>query len=77
MHMGEEREIMIVNSVCPKTQIFLFGVPVMAQWLRTRLASIRTQVGSLASLSGLRIRVAELWCRWQTWLGSGVAVAVV
>ena len=19
----------------------------------------------------------ELWCRWQTWLGSGIAVAVV
>ena len=33
---------------------------------------------SLASLSGLRIRrCRELWCRWQMWLGSGVAVAVV
>ena len=31
-----------------------------------------------ASLSGLRIwHCRELWCRSQTWLGSGVAVAVV
>ena len=34
-------------------------------------------VGSLTSLSGLRIwRCPELWCRSQTWLGSRVAVAV-
>ena len=33
---------------------------------------------SLASLSGLRIWCCcELWCRLQTLLGSGVAVAVV
>ena len=32
----------------------------------------------LASLSGLRIqRCPELWCRLQTWLGSGIAVALV
>ena len=37
--------------------------------------SMRMQVQSLASLSGLRIR--ELWCRSRTWLGAGVAVAVV
>ena len=35
-------------------------------------------VRSPASLSGLRIRrCRELWCRWQTRLGSHVAVAVV
>ena len=34
------------------------------------------RVQSLASLSGLRIwRFRELWCRLQTWLRSGVAVA--
>ena len=39
---------------------------------------MRLRVGSLASLSGLRIRRhRELWCRSQTRLGSGVAVAVV
>ena len=38
--------------------------------------SMRTHVGSLASLSGLRIqRGRELWCRSQMWLRSGVAVA--
>ena len=38
---------------------------------------MRLQVQSLASLSGVRIRrCCELWCRSQTWLRSGVAVAV-
>ena len=36
------------------------------------------RVQSLASLGGLRIWCfRELWCRLQTWLGSGLAVAVV
>ena len=38
---------------------------------------MRMQIRSLALLSGLRIwRCCELWCRWQTWLGSCIAVAV-
>ena len=38
---------------------------------------MRMQVQSLASLSGLRIwRYSELWCRSQTRLRCGVAVAV-
>ena len=42
------------------------------------LASMRTQVWSLALLSGLSIRhCRELWCRLQTWLRSGITVAVV
>ena len=42
------------------------------------VASMRTQVWSLALLSRLRIwHCPELWCRSQTWLESGVAVAVV
>ena len=54
------------------------GVPIVAQRKRIWLASMRTQVRSLASLSGLRIwRCRELWCGSQTWLGSCVAVAVV
>ena len=50
----------------------------MAQWKqkRIRLGTMRFQVGSLASLSGLRIqRCHELWWRSKTWLGSGMAVA--
>ena len=36
---------------------------------------MRTRVGSLALLSGLRIRgCGELWCRWQMWLRSHIAV---
>ena len=53
-------------------------VPVMAQRKQIWLASMRMQVRSLASVSGLRIwRCHELWCRSQTRLGSDVAVAVV
>ena len=56
---------------------YILGVPVMAQWKRIWLVSMRTQVQSLNSLSGLRIQhCLELWCRWQMQLGSGVAVAV-
>ena len=54
------------------------GVPVVAQWKQIRLGTMRLQVRSLASLTGLRIRrCRELWCTSQTRLGSGVAVAVV
>ena len=50
----------------------------MAQQKLTWLASMRTQVRPLASLSELNIWCfRELWCRSQIQLGSGVAVAVV
>ena len=50
----------------------------MAQVKRIQLGTMRLQVQSLASLNGLRIwHCRELWCRSQTRLGSGVAVAVV
>ena len=49
----------------------------MAQWKQIRLGTMRLWVGSLASLSGLRIRCCrELWCRSQTLLGSCIAVAL-
>ena len=45
--------------------------------LRTQLVSIRMQVQSLASLSGLRIwHYHELWCGLQMQLRSGVAAAI-
>ena len=48
----------------------------MAQWKRIRLGTTRLQVWSLALFSGSRIRHChELWCRSQTWLGFGMAVA--
>ena len=54
------------------------GVPVVAQWKRIRLGTMRLWVWSLAWLSGLTIRGChELWCRLQTRLGSWVAVALV
>ena len=50
----------------------------MAQQKQTQLVSAKMPVQSLASLSGLKVwRCRGLWCRSQTWLGSGVAVAVV
>ena len=53
------------------------GVPIVVQQKRIQLGTMRFQVRSLASLSGLRTRACcELWCRLQMWLESGVAVAV-
>ena len=49
------------------------GVPVVVQQIQIQLVSMRTQVPSLASLSGLRIwHWRELWCRFQTWLDSAL-----
>ena len=53
-------------------------VPMAVQWERIQLVSMRMQVRSLASLSGLRTqRCHELWCRLQIRLRPHVAVAVV
>ena len=53
------------------------GVPIVAQQKHIRLGTVRLQVPSLASLRALRIqRCRELWCRWKSKLGSGIAVAV-
>ena len=55
----------------------LRGVPVVAQWKRIRLGTMRFRVRSLATLSGLRIRCChELWCRSLMRLGSGAAVVL-
>ena len=64
---------------CPHTKKDLCtGVPIMAQWQWIWLASMRTQVPSRASLSGLRIwHCPELWHRLQLGLRSGIAVAAV
>ena len=49
----------------------------VVQQKRIQLGTMRLQVRSLASLSGLRIwHCLELWYRSQTWLRSGVAVIV-
>ena len=50
----------------------------MAQQKQIRLGTMRLQVRSLASPSGLGIQhCRELWCRSQMWLGFCVATAVV
>ena len=49
----------------------------MAQQKRIRLGTMKLRVRSLASVTGLRIRRChDLWCRSQTWLGCGVAMAL-
>ena len=60
-----------------RDQTRIFGVPIVAQQLGTRLLSMRMHIRSLALLSGLRIpHCPELWCRLQTQLGSCIIVAV-
>ena len=65
-----------VSDFCA-LKLYMDGVPTMVQQKRIRRGTMRLWVRSLASLSGLRIwRCHELRCRSQTWLGSGVAMAV-
>ena len=53
------------------------GVPVVAQRKQIRLGTMRWRIQLLTLLSVLRILCCqELWCGSQTWLGSGIAVAV-
>ena len=53
------------------------GVPLVVQQKRIWLGTMRLQIQSLALLSGLSICCChELWCRSQTLLRSGIAVAV-
>ena len=53
------------------------GVLVVAQGVKNLTLSLKMQVGSLASLSGLRVwHCSKLWCGLQMRLRSGVAVAV-
>ena len=41
----------------------IVGVPIVAQWKRIQLGTMKLRVRSLALLSGLRIRGChELWC---------------
>ena len=55
----------------------IWGVPVVVQQKRIQLGTMRLRVRSLTSLSGLWIwHCRELWCRSQTQLQCGVAVAV-
>ena len=50
------------------------GVPTVAPRKRIQLVSMRMQVRSLTSMSGLRIWLCrELWCRLQMWLRPHVA----
>ena len=57
--------------------IIFLGVPIVVQQKQIQLGAMGLWVRSLALLSGLGIWPChELWCRSQTWLRSGVAVAL-
>ena len=58
--------------------LIFWGVPIVAQRV-TNPTSIHEDVGSTSAFAHeLRIGPCrELWCRSQTQLGSGIAVAVV
>jgi len=71
-------KLILPNANITKTNSHPPGVPIVAQWKRIRLGTMRLWVPSLASISGLRIRRChELWRRLQMWLRSHVVVAVV
>ena len=53
------------------------GAPMVVQRKQIQLVSVRKQVRSLASFSGLRMQhCRELWCRLQMRLRSGIAAAL-
>ena len=53
-----------------------WGIPIVAQRVKNLTSIMRMRVWSLFLLDGLRIwHHHELWCRSQTWLRSGMAVA--
>ena len=66
------------NPKNKKQQNRCVGVHLVAQQKRIRLGTMRLQVRSLASLSGLKIQLCqELQYKSQMWLGFHVAMAVV
>ena len=54
--------------------MLVLGVPIVAPRLKN-LTSIREDAGMIPGL--VQWHCCELWCKLQTWLGYGVAVAVV
>ena len=70
------RKVRCFYRMTSKFKAMLFEVPVLVQRKQIWPGTMRLRVRSLASLSGLRIQCCcELWCRSQTRLRFGVAVA--
>ena len=81
-HRGNANQNHSKNHFKPVKMVLLSKrqqiAPIVAQQKQIRLVTMRLQVCSLASISGLRIQHCyELWYRSWTWLRSGIAVAVV
>ena len=79
MEIGVSSETQVLGELSGAILYDLVGgVPIVAQWERTPLVSMRMWVRSLVLLSGLRICCCcEMWCRIQMRLGSCAAGAVV
>ena len=69
--------VALKSKIKQQTKMLTERVTIVVQRKRNWLGTMRLQVRSLASLSWLRIRRChELWYRSQTWLRSGVAMAL-
>ena len=74
----KRNEVVIDATIWMDRKDMLNGSPLMAQQKGVQLGTMRLWVRSLVLLSRLRIQHChELWCRLQTLLRSGVAVAEV
>ena len=75
--LGLQTVVSLEGHICNLVFKNIYGVPIVAQQKKIRWGTMRLQVRSLASFSGLRIRHCHgLWCRLQTWLWSLIVVAV-
>ena len=78
MLQSSSKKLIIIIKVHIKTQIWIFQSSRRDSVEKNLTVSMGMQIQSLTSLNELRIwRCRELLCRLQTWLGSGIAVAVV
>ena len=71
------KQCLFYSKLSKIKNLFLLGIPAVVQQSQRRMVSMRMQIQTLASFSGLRIQHCyELWCRLQMWLRSYLPVVV-